>query len=199
MNQTPFEEGRYYHIFNRGNNKENLFKEDKNYYYFLQKIEKYLLPVADILSYCFLKNHFHLVVRIKELENLPDDYITGKKRIHQPFSNLFNSYSKSINKSYNRTGSLFQEHLHRNLIDSNEYLQDAIIYIHLNPVKHKFSADYRTYNYSSYKALVSQKPTNICRDFVLELFGDLDNFKYCHLEKYYKNYSMLSEIEAIDM
>lgn len=64
MKIDVIEPGTVYHIFNRGNNKENLFIEEKNYAYFLSLIERYLTKVADIYCYCFLKNHFHLLLRI---------------------------------------------------------------------------------------------------------------------------------------
>jgi hypothetical protein len=54
----PLEPGHYYHIYNRGNNGENLFVEDENYRFFLDKYAKYCYPVFDTFSYCLLKNHF---------------------------------------------------------------------------------------------------------------------------------------------
>jgi putative transposase len=58
VKKDNFEAGQYYHIYNRGNNKENIFIEEKNYNYFLEKIKKYILPIADVYAYCLLKNHF---------------------------------------------------------------------------------------------------------------------------------------------
>lgn len=49
MKRDVFETGQYYHVYNRGNNKENIFIEEKNYNYFLEKVKKYILPIADIL------------------------------------------------------------------------------------------------------------------------------------------------------
>ena len=64
----PLEEGQFYHIYNRGINGENLFKEERNYAYFLQQYAKYLEPVVQTFAYCLLPNHFHLLVRVKTLE-----------------------------------------------------------------------------------------------------------------------------------
>ena len=119
---------------------------------------KNILPVADIYAYCLLKNHFHLALRIKDEESLSEKL---KEKPYLAFSNFFNSYSKSINKAYNRRGSLFQEHLHRIRVEDDEYLMQLIAYIHLNPVKHKFSDDFKEYKYSSYQAYISEKPTSI--------------------------------------
>ncbi|HIP34210.1 MAG TPA: transposase [Crocinitomix sp.] len=108
MKHIPFESSKYYHIYNRGNNKENIFIETQNYIYFLKLMTKHLLPIASIYSYCLLSNHFHIVLRIKDENHLPEKMQIGKTKIHQPFSNMFNAYTKAINKKYKRQGSLFQ-------------------------------------------------------------------------------------------
>jgi REP element-mobilizing transposase RayT len=183
MKQDYFEPGVVYHLFNRGNNQENIFIEEKNYLYFLSLLKKHILPVADIYSYCLLKNHFHLALRIKDEESLSEKL---KDKPYLAFSNFFNSYSKAINKAYNRTGSLFQEHPHRIRVEDDEYLMQLIAYIHLNPVKHKFSDNFKEYKYSSYQAYISEKPTSIEKEYVMSLFGDKTNFEYWHdLNKLY--------------
>ena len=177
MRKDFFEPGVVYHIFNRGNNKEDIFKEDKNYFYFLSLVEKYLLPIAEIYAYCLLKNHFHFVVRIKDIDLLEAKY---KEKLYVPFSNLFNAYTKAINKSYNRSGSLFQEHLRRKRIENEAELMQLIAYVHLNQMKHGLSDDFRNYRYSSYKAYTSANKTNVSCEYVVSLFGDIDNFEYWH-------------------
>ena len=62
----PLEAGNVYHIYNRGNNSENIFKEKRNYYYFLQKYQQYCSPIFETYAYALLRNHFHLMVRVKE-------------------------------------------------------------------------------------------------------------------------------------
>ncbi len=195
MEKEVFEIGQYYHIYNRGNNKENIFIEEKNYNYFLLKMKKYFVPIADIYAYCLLKNHFHIVLKIKDKEQIAEKY---QEKVHLPFSNFFNSYSKSINKSYNRTGSLFQEHLQRNRILNENYLKQLIVYVHLNPIKHKFSKTFENYKHSSYQTYLSSKETSIDRDFILEMFGSLENFKFYHQEKSLRYDGILKEIDDLD-
>ena len=195
MNIDPLEPNRFYHIYNRGNNDENIFIEEKNYSFFLQKMIKYLVPMADIYSYCLLKNHFHILLKIKSKEHLPEKY---KVNVHLPISNLFNSYTKSINKSYNRTGSLFQEHLKRICVKDEQYIKELVLYIHLNPVKHNFTDNFKTYQNSSYRAYLSDKPSNLSREYILELFGGKENFEFCHHEKQLKYYGLLDEIDKMD-
>jgi len=177
MKVQPLRSGDYYHIYNRGNNKENIFLSDDNYIYFLKLLTKYILPISEIYSYCLLPNHFHIILKLKNNHELPIEFKNGTKKIHQPFSNFFNAYTKAFNLKHNRTGSLFQKHLKRKLIDSTDYLTKLIIYINTNPSHHNI-ADYSTYKHSSFQALISDNSTSIDRDFVISLFGDVENFKY---------------------
>ena len=166
----PLEEGRFYHIYNRGNNKQNLFFEEGNYFHFLKLIKKHLLPVAEIYSYCLMRNHFHILVRIKEKADNP-----AKK-----LSNLFNAYTKAVNKKYERTGSLFQRPFKRKKVGDEKYLKQLIIYIHQNPQKHKVSKNFADYRFSSYQSFSNSHYTFVKRDEVLQLFGDAENFEVAH-------------------
>ncbi|KAA1244094.1 transposase [Aquimarina sp. RZ0] len=175
MKYKTIEADRYYHIYNSGNNKENIFKEERNYDYFLELIEKYLLSVCEIYAYCLLKNHFHLVLKTKKsLES---------KVISQKFSNMFNIYSKSINKAYDRSGSLFRDRFSRKRIDTEKYLIQLIIYVYLNPQHHKFVANFRNYKHSSYQSYLSEKPSKLNREFILLLFEGKSNVEYAHINK----------------
>ena len=66
-NEMALENGRFYHIYTRGINGTNLFYEERNYAYFLQKYGYYLHEVLDTYAYCLLGNHFHLLVRVKDV------------------------------------------------------------------------------------------------------------------------------------
>jgi REP element-mobilizing transposase RayT len=170
MKYEVLESDNYYHVFNQGNNGEDIFIEDINYSYFLVLIKKYIHPVASILSHCLLKNHFHFLIQIKDIDD--------QKLITKSFSNFFNAYSKSINKKYNRTGSLFRDRFKRIKVENEEYLKKLIVYINLNPIYHQFETDLYQYKHSSLLALLSVKRTLLERDQVLLLFGDKENFVY---------------------
>lgn len=182
MNQANFKEGKFYHLFNRGNNKQDIFFEEKNYLYFLNLVKKHLLPIVNVYAYCLLKNHFHFIIQIKD-EELPKSFKNAEGSLHQPFSNLFNAYTKAINKMYNRTGSLFQEHLKRKEIKTDDYLKNLILYIHLNPLSHEVFENFENYPHSSYKAMILTKPTLLKREEVIALFEDVENFRYVHSTK----------------
>jgi len=94
----PITEGQYFHIYNRGVNGEDLFKEKRNYYYFLQQYKFYCSDVLKTLAYCLLKNHFHLLVYVRENVEVPRQDGTGMFKLNasRQFSHFFNSYSQSI-------------------------------------------------------------------------------------------------------
>ena len=185
----PLQHGNYYHVYNRGIDGCDIFRENTNYEYFLKLYEKYIDPIADTYAFVLMKNHFHFLVRIKNREdlNLPGlENLEGLKKIpppYQHFSNLFNAYSKAFNKKYNRTGSLFEKNFRRKQIDSQEYLKQVILYIHNNPVHHRFCDHAEDYPWSTYKVCIAVKPTKLKRDVVMGWFDDVGNFKYLHNQK----------------
>jgi len=65
---AAIQHGQVYHIYNRGNNRQDIFVEERNYRHFLQLYARYVEPVADTYAYCLLRNHFHFLVRIKDEE-----------------------------------------------------------------------------------------------------------------------------------
>ncbi|MFZ4706171.1 MAG: transposase, partial [Bacteroidales bacterium] len=160
-----------YHVYNRANGNENLFYIPDNYDYFLQKYIQYIHPIAETFCYCLMPNHFHLLIRIKsedELLNLTglkniNANLTGLKNLSgllsQQFSNLFNSYSKAINKQQGRKGSLFIRPYKRKNIDSTFYLRKLVQYIHFNPIEAGLCYEPSKYKYSSYSALLSDSKT----------------------------------------
>lgn len=186
--KTPLNPGKYYHIYNRGTDSCNIFRENDNYEHFLALYDKYISPFAETYAWVLMKNHFHLLVRIlplnpegfENLQGLMDKY---EKRINQQFSNLFNAYTKAFNKRYCRTGSLFEHTFRRKLITNKEYLKRAILYIHTNPVHHKFCEHPVEYPWSSYLTCISLKPTRLKRDVVMGWFDNEANFKYWHNQK----------------
>ncbi len=184
---APLQFGQYYHIYNRGNNRENLFYEERNYRYFLKLYARYVQPVADTFAYCLLRNHFHSLVYIKTEEEQEQTFrVSETLKVFkvlspsQQFSNLFNAYAKAINKAYQRTGSLFQHPFGRILVTSDTYFVHLITYIHRNPQKHGFVDDFRDWTYSSYHAILSQKPTRLKRDAVLDWFDNAAAFQASH-------------------
>ncbi len=179
-NQLPLEQGKYYHIYHRGNNRENIFIEERNYHHFINLYTKYIVPIADTYAYCLMKNHFHILVRIKKTCEVSETSQVLLSNPSRQLSNLFNSYAKGFNKAYKRTGSLFEGRFGRIPVESERYFTHLILYIHYNPQKHGFTEDFRTYPYSSYRAVSLQKITRLTTGKVLDWFGGQDSFNRCH-------------------
>ncbi len=183
----PLEKGNYYHIYNRGNNGIDVFFDSESYYHFLRLYDKYISPIAETFAWCLLKNHFHVLVYIKndvEIDWKKLEYSTVEKpKIFNPsnqFGYLFNAYTQAINKKFNRTGSLFERPFQRKIIQSEKYFQNLIFYIHNNPFFHGFTSNINNYPWSSYETILSDKPTKLKRNEVIKYYGDRDNFVYFH-------------------
>jgi REP element-mobilizing transposase RayT len=176
-----------YHIFNKTVGNEKLFREPHNYLFFLEKFEKWILPVCDPYCWCLLPNHFHFVVRIKEPNNL--SFLTEQpwsksrsltEQVTKQFGHCFNSYAQSFNNAYNRSGSLFKESFQRKRILSDDYLRSVINYVHFNPVKDGLVKNVRDWKYSSLREYLGERneksrPVSkaLLVDEVIELFGSL--------------------------
>lgn len=180
--------GCFYHVYNRGNNRENVFVEQRNYPYFLKLYAHYILPIADTFAYCLMPNHFHLFIQVKteeEMMSAPDKpYFLMKDNVYDmtasAFGAFFMAYTKAINKAYNRTGSLFQERFGRKEVTEDRYYTNLIYYIHQNPRKHGFVQDFRDWQWSSYAAMLSSASTRLSRRVVLDWFGGTKWFESSH-------------------
>ncbi len=177
----------YYHVYNRGTNRENIFREERNYEYFLKLYIKHIEPVAETFAYCLLRNHFHVLVRVKSEEEIraAETLRVFQKPLGSPsqkFSDFFNAYAKAINRAYGRSGSLFQHPFRRVPVTSDRQFWNVIAYIHQNPRKHKFVDDFREWKWSSYNSLLSEQPTRLKRAAVLEWFGGPQRYVELHTQ-----------------
>ena len=121
------EKGHMYHLYNQGNNLERIFFQKANYYYFLKKIERHICPFADVLAWCLMPNHFHLIIAVRNLEtsyreitcrqSIANEAVTVIRNLKSPsqyqlnnsIGTMLRSYTRAINIQQDRTGSLFRE------------------------------------------------------------------------------------------
>jgi putative transposase len=181
-----------YHLFSRAVGNEKLFIEDKNYLYFLNKLSLHSKEVADIFTYSLLPNHFHLEVRVKPIENIIENFEVVKKKKFDPllsdisdfimerFSNLLNSYTKSINKMYKRKGALFMDYLKRSRVEKESDFTSFIFYTHKNAAHHGCVVKIGDWKHDAYQSLVSDKPTKLLRTEVLNWIGGKEKFIEFH-------------------
>jgi putative transposase len=139
----PLQVGNFYHIYNRGNNRQLIFFERDNYIYFLQLVRRYLIANSvDIVAYCLMPNHYHFLVYLRD-ETLSDA---------MKFLSL--AYTKAINKRFDRSGVLFQGRFHSIHVTETDYLIHLSRYIHLNPVKANLVQQPEEWEFSSYSEYV---------------------------------------------
>ncbi len=184
----PLEFGCTYHIYNRGINKCNLFRENTNYEHFIRLYDRYINPIANTFAWVLMKNHFHFLVKIKEYDEIKEymENLKDKKAVLAPyryFSNLFNAYTKALNKKYDRTGSLFENRFKRKAVKDIDYFKGLVLYIHNNPVEHGFVDDPGKYSWSSYLSCISLKSATIDCKAVVGYFDNIGNFKTIHHEE----------------
>jgi REP element-mobilizing transposase RayT len=139
IRKTPLEIGNFYHIYNRGNNHQNIFFQRENYIYFIRLMKEHIINNGiDIIAYCLMPNHYYFLVYLRE-ETLSD----GMK-------SLSLAYTKAINRKFNRSGVLFQGRFQSILVYDTEYLIHLCRYIHLNPVKAGMVKQPEEWEFSSY-------------------------------------------------
>jgi putative transposase len=197
--RIPLEPGNIYHVYNHGNADDNIFRTRDNYYYFLQRYALYVDPIVETFAYSLLPNHFHFAVQIAEEDVLrrhfealakirgikknPADFRSPADFVLQQFNRFFISYSKSFNKVFDRTGSLFLDSFQRKVVTDEKYLRLLIHYIHRNPVHHGFVVNPADWEFSSYNAIVSDKDSRVEKEKVIHLFGSKESFREFHLRQ----------------
>ena len=166
--QVIFRTGNYYHVYNRGNNRQLIFFERDNYIYFLRQLRKHIIVNSvDIIAYCLMPNHYHLLVYLKT----------------DHFSNLMQvfslSYAKAINKRYQRVGSLFQGRFQAIHVEREEYLLNLTRYIHLNPVQASLVKKAEDWEFSSYQEYIDLRRGSLPQiDAVRSQFHSVEDYRY---------------------
>lgn len=159
----PFSPGCYYHVYNRGTNRENIFLSPENYRYLLNLVKKTISHQAiSIIAYCLMPNHYHFLLR----QN-------GTSTISNFIQAIFNPYTKAFNHSIHRSGTLFEGPFKSVYVENNAYLLHLCRYIHRNPVDAGLVQHLSAWEYSNYQEWAGlRKGTLVDRDFVLTHFPD---------------------------
>lgn len=166
MKTTILEPGKCYHIYNRARNGDPLFANDEACKFFLRLYKTHIVPVADTYAYCLLKDHLHILLRIKKEVN---------GSVCRPFALLFNAYTKGYNRMNGKQGKLFQFKLKRVEISRDPCIFDMVRYINQNVKKHKLTENFSHYRFSSYRATVTVNESLICRKEMIHHFGSREN------------------------
>lgn len=167
----------YYHVYTRGVNKQVIFNDSQDYQVLLSYLQRYLSSDAqklanrqparsfvddvDLLCYCLMPNHMHLLFYLREDERALADLL----------QRVFTTYSMYFNKKYNRVGPLFQGRYLASPVDNDSYLYHISRYIHRNP------QTWSEYEYSSLKYYTGEAHADWVKPHrILSLFKDTDEY-----------------------
>jgi REP element-mobilizing transposase RayT len=167
MRAEPIYPNEYYHIYNRGVAKQPIFFRPHHWPYFIQKMKKYFQPEkADIIAYCLMPNHYHLIV-FTRTDNFGKDVMMP----------MMISYSKAVNNDMHRIGPLFQDSFKAKRIETTEQLVHLSRYIHLNPVKAGLVPKPEMWKYSSYQDYIGSRNGKLPNpEIVLSDFFDTQEY-----------------------
>ena len=185
IRETTFTEGEYYHIYNRGVDKRNIFLDKYDSERFLESLEIFnqtenvgsiyennLIidktqgkPLVNIIAYCLNPNHFHLI-----LEQSVDQGV--KKFMHR----VCTGYSKYFNHRYERSGSLFQGRFKSSHVHDNDYLLHLSAYVNINYEVHGLGRRASKTSFVEYLSPEYGHP--LChKDIILDQFSNIQEYE----------------------
>jgi putative transposase len=167
-NTLIWQEGLYYHIYNRGARHVTIFREATNYLFSLSKIKVYSQAKRiSVIAYCLMPNHYHFLLRQD-----------GEEPAGDLPQFVFNSYSKAYNKKYAHSGTLFEGRFRAKVIETRGHLLHLCRYIHGNPVKDGLVAEPGDWPYSNYLEWIEERQGLLVdRDFIKEQFSNAEEYK----------------------
>lgn len=142
--------GGFYHIYNRGLNRDRVFIQSRDYEKLLQKLSE-VLSEGDwvVYAYCLMPNHYHFLIE----EN--------RMAIAKLMGRVFTSYAVYFNTKYKKHGPVFEDRFKSKLIQKDSYFQQVSRYIHLNPVEARLVSVPLEYPYSSLVEYAGRSGRNI--------------------------------------
>jgi REP element-mobilizing transposase RayT len=156
-------EGAFYHVITRGNQRQHVFAEEKDYVRYLEILSHYKDRYHFFLyGYVLMGNHVHLLMEMRE---------TPLSKILQGITQRYTVY---FNKKYRKVGHLFQGRYKALLCDKDSYLLSLIKYIHLNPVRAGVAKTAEEYFWSSHRFYIKRgkTPVVIDQEKVLSMFSE---------------------------
>ena len=177
----------FYHVFNRGINKQPIFLSKGDYLFFLKKLADLKTRYDhSIYAYCLMPNHFHISIQ------------TRKIPISKIMSSLATGYSMYYNHIHNHYGAVFQNRYKSILVENDSYFLKLSQYIYLNPVRSKLVSDPINYPYSSLKEALGKEPLSLLDKDIFRLIGDTQDSQKDYEKFIYEGISQdMSEIENL--
>lgn len=184
-------DGSVFHIYSRGNQQKTIFYTEANYFYFIRKMEKELLPHSHLLGYCLMPNHFHWLVQIKANEQNAENSNAHAANFSKATGILLRSYARAIQKQQQFTGSLFQQNAKSKLLATRNDILTCLNYIHNNPLKANLTSKTNDWKFSSLNEYLTTGDSGICNKKLLFELADVD-----HKYDFANQYKGLNEAEV---
>lgn len=138
--------GAVYHVICRGNNRQAIYRDNPDRKRYLEKLSQYCQEKkVDLLAYCLLSNHLHLLLE------------TPEGNLSKMMQALQTSYTVYFNQRHDRTGHVFEQRYKAMLVDKDNYLLQVSRYVHLNAVSAKLAGRPQDYRWSSYGSYLGGK------------------------------------------
>lgn len=192
LRKTNLANDEFYHIYNRGVDKRNVFEDKQDFFQFIQMLdhfnqeeslgsmEKYKYPknikqrgltslLVEIIAYCLNNNHYHLI-----LKQVADN---GISKLMQKIGTGYTMY---FNQKNDRVGSLFAGTFKSKHIDTDTYLNHVGVYVNLNNKVHKKQIDLTLLltHVSSWNEYMGKSKLDLCnRDYLLASFKNTDAYR----------------------
>jgi putative transposase len=164
--EMSFATGEHYHLYNRGVDRQLIFFSQDNRLFFLKQLRKHLCPKADVLAYCLMPNHYHLLIKVAD---------EGVSEAMQAFTT---SYVKAVNRDQGRVGPLFQSRFEAVHVDREEYLLHLSRYIHRNPVEAGLVESPDQWEFSSYREYVGLRSGTLPKmDWIKTRFANCEDYR----------------------
>lgn len=166
-----------YHIYNRGNNHQTIFPQERNYHYFLDKVRKSISPHCDILAWVLMPNHFHFLIHANDTTTEMVGTTVRRSALSEGFRHVLSSYSKGINKQEGYSGNLIKQNTRSKCVyDATDgainYADTCFTYIHQNPVRAGIVEKIEQWEYSSYKDYAGLRNGTLCNRQLAETLID---------------------------
>lgn len=152
----------YYHLYNRGNGRQNIFHSKEDYFFYINRLERYIKKYdVALICYVLMPNHIHLLA--KQKTDTP---------IYKFVASLHTSYSIYFNKKNKHVGHVFQDRFKQIIINSDNQLLYLTKYIHRNPVEAGLAPSVSGYPWSSYHEYMRTLPWMLCeKEIVRGILG----------------------------
>ena len=184
-----YEADALYHVYNRGNNGQQLFFTPEHYHHFLRLVRRHLAPCAEVLAYCLMPNHFHFLLHPTAAGTKPTAASTSTttQPISRAIGKLLSSYSQGLNQQLGRQGGVFQSKTKGNQLDGPfceaTYAATCLHYIHQNPVRAGLTKGLNDWPHSSYRDYAGLRRGTLCNQLLGQLLLGIPSDKAAFVQE----------------